>query len=175
MNKTLRNALVVAAVGAATLAAGGTAVAAPATSSVLPCTSNQFTADLVYGDAGAGNRYATIQLTGKEGERCYVPGRLAVTLVGAHDVLIDNQAPADAPAVALTGGSSAYAQLHWTAIAGPEEQQTPNALSVTAPAASNPHGDPIDPEVTLPWTLGPVDAFPGSHTIDVGPLTQGTP
>ncbi len=169
----IRNSLVVVAVGAALLTAGGTAAAVPAPS-VLPCTSNQFTADLVHGDAGAGNRYATIQLTGKEGERCSVPGRLAVTLVGAHDVLIDNQAPADAPAVVLTGGSSAYAQLHWTAVAGPEEQQRPNALSVTAPAASNPHGDPIDPEVTLPWNLGPVDAFPGSHTIDVGPLTQGT-
>lgn len=62
-----------------------------------------------------------------------MPGRLPVTLVGAHDFLIDNQAP----------------------------------------AASNPHGDPIDPVVTLPWNFGPVDASPGSHTIDVGPLTQG--
>lgn len=56
-----------AAVGAAALTAGGTAAASPE-SSVLPCTSNQFTSELVYGDAGAGNRYAAIQLTGKEGE-----------------------------------------------------------------------------------------------------------
>lgn len=87
---------------------------------------------------GAGNRYGAIQLTGKEGERCYLP----VTLVGAHDVLIDNQAPQDAPAVALSDGSSAYAQLHWTGVESAEEQQTPNGISVTAPAASNPHGDP---------------------------------
>ncbi|TDV57642.1 DUF4232 domain-containing protein [Actinophytocola oryzae] len=176
IRRTLTAAALAGAAGVAGVVAGGTADAATPGdgSSVLPCTSNQFTARLVYGGAGAGNRYAAIQLTGKVGERCALPGRLPVTLVGARDVLIDNEAPDDAPGVALSNGSSAYVQLHWTGIEAPDEQETPNGISVTAPAASNPHGDPIDPSVTLPWTLGPVDAVPATHTIDVGPLTRGT-
>jgi len=161
-------AIIAAVAGSAAIFAG-TANA----SSVLPCTSSQFTTKLVYGGAGVGNRNAAIQFTANPGERCYLPGQAAVDLVGAHDVLVNNEAPANAPGVALVDGSSAYVPLHWTAIAGEDEQQTPNALTVTAPADSNPHGDYIDPQVTVYWTFGGVDANPGSHTIDVGALTQG--
>ncbi|ALG08448.1 DUF4232 domain-containing protein [Kibdelosporangium phytohabitans] len=140
---------------------------------VFPCTSTQFTTKLVAGDAGAGNRYGALQFTANEGERCYLPGRIDVGLVGAHNVLIDNQADPDAPAVALSNGSSAYVQLHWTAIAGGEEQQTPNGITVTAPSDSNMRGDYIDPNVLVDWDLGAVDANQGSHTIDVGATTQG--
>ncbi|WIX79817.1 DUF4232 domain-containing protein [Amycolatopsis carbonis] len=175
---------VVAAVAVAGIAAGatalaaGTASAAPASSgssasSVQPCTSNQFTSKLVYGGAGAGNRYGALQFTANPGERCYLPGNLQVDLVGAHNVLINNEAPADAPAVALVDGSSAYVPLHWTGIEPYAQQQTPNGLNVVAPSDSNQHGDYINPNITVDWTLGEVDADSVSHTIDVGAVTQG--
>nr|WP_042195165.1 DUF4232 domain-containing protein [Kibdelosporangium sp. MJ126-NF4]CEL21746.1 hypothetical protein [Kibdelosporangium sp. MJ126-NF4]CTQ92526.1 hypothetical protein [Kibdelosporangium sp. MJ126-NF4] len=169
-------ALAVASVAAGTGAFFATsASAAPAGDepTVFPCTSNQFTTKLVYSDAGAGNRYGALQFTANPGERCYLPGKLDVDLVGAHNVLINNEADANAPAVALTDGSSAYVQLHWTAIAGEDEQQTPNGITVTAPSDTNMHGDYINPNVLTNWDLGPVDANEGSHTIDVGALTQG--
>lgn len=169
---TVAAVAVAAAAGATAMITGGTASAA--TASTLPCTADQFTVELVPGHPGAGNRYAAIQLTGKEGERCSVPGRLPVDLVGARDVLLENDARPDAPAVGLTGGVTAYAQLHWTGIESAAEQETPNAISVIAPSASNPHGDPVDATVTLPWDLGPVDASRDTHTITVGPLTPGT-
>ncbi|MFD9891991.1 DUF4232 domain-containing protein [Amycolatopsis sp. NPDC059027] len=171
----------VAALAVAGVAAGVTALAAGTASadngygpSVFPCTSNQFTSKVVYGGAGAGNRNAAIQFTANPGERCLLPGKLDVGLVGAHDVLVDNQAPADAPPVALVDGSSAYVPLHWTAIGSDAEQQTPNGITFSAPSDSNAHGDHIDPNVTLDWKLGPVDAGPVSHSVDVGALTPGT-
>ncbi|WP_020662619.1 DUF4232 domain-containing protein [Amycolatopsis benzoatilytica] len=173
IRKTTRT--IAAAVAVAGLMAGGAAVFAgtASASSVLPCTASQFTTKLVYGGAGAGNRDAAIQFTAKPGERCYLPGQAAVDLVGAHNVLVNNEAPANAPGVALVDGSSAYVPLHWTAIGGEDEQQTPNGITFTAPADSNPHGDYINPNVTVDWVFGAVDANEGSHTIDVGALTQG--
>ncbi|GAA4523135.1 DUF4232 domain-containing protein [Amycolatopsis samaneae] len=175
----LRRTVAVLAVAGAT--AGMTALAAGTASaeggygpSVFPCTANQFSGKVVYGGAGAGNRNAAIQFTANPGERCSLPGKLGVDLVGARNVLVDNQAPADAPAVVLADGSSAYVPLHWTAIEAEAQQQTPNGLTFTAPSDSNPHGDHIDPNVTLGWDLGPVDAGADSHTLDVGALTRGT-
>ncbi|MFF0146816.1 uncharacterized protein DUF4232 [Amycolatopsis sulphurea] len=166
-----------AALAVAGVAAGAGAYFATSASAaeptVFPCTSNQFTTKLVPGDSGAGNRHAALQFTANMGERCYLPGSLSVSLVGAHNVLVNNEAPANAPAVALVDGSSAYVPLHWTAIAGEEEKQTPNAITVTAPSDSNLHGDRIDPSVQVGWSLGAVDANEGSHTIDVGAVTQG--
>ncbi|KAA9166786.1 DUF4232 domain-containing protein [Amycolatopsis acidicola] len=153
--------------------AQGTGSASSA-STVSECTSNQFTAELVYGGAGMGNRNAAIQITANPGERCYLPGNLTTNLVGAHNVLLTSTAPADAPNVALTDGSSAYIPLHWTGIEAAADQQTPNAITFDAPADSNMHGDYIDPTVSLDWTLGAVDASANSHTIEVGAVTQGT-
>ncbi|WP_326568265.1 DUF4232 domain-containing protein [Amycolatopsis rhabdoformis] len=157
---------------AATALAAGTASAAPA-STVQPCTSNQFTTTLVDGGAGAGNHYGAVQFTANQGERCYLPGNLAVDLVGAHNVLVNNTAAADAPSVALVDGSSAYVPLHWTEIESYDQQQTPNAVSVVAPSDSNQHGDYLNPNITVDWNLGVVDASADNHTIDVGAVTQG--
>ncbi|ONI90986.1 hypothetical protein ALI144C_01800 [Actinosynnema sp. ALI-1.44] len=170
-------ALAVAGVAAGTGAFFATsASAAPAGGdepTVFACTSNQFTTKLVPGDAGAGQRHGALQFTANPGERCYLPGRIDVNLVGAHNVLINNEADANAPAVPLSNGSSAYVQLHWTGIASEEEQQTPNGITVTAPSDTNMRGDYIDPNVLVDWNLGAVDANEGSHTIDVGAMTQG--
>ncbi|WP_406640810.1 DUF4232 domain-containing protein [Amycolatopsis sp. WGS_07] len=175
--KNIRRIAITAAVagGAAAIFAGtaGAATADSSASSALPCTANQFSTKLVYGGAGAGQRQAALQFTANPGERCVLPGRADVGLVGAHNVLVNNEAPADAPPVLIANGSSAYVPLHWTAIGADDEQQTPNAVTVTAPAASNPHGDPIDPNVTVDWAFGAVDASADSHTIDVGALTGG--
>jgi uncharacterized protein DUF4232 len=168
-------ALAVAGVtaGAVALAAGTASAATTDTATVSPCTSNQFTTQLVYGGAGAGNRYAGIQLTANPGERCYLPGNLTVNLTGADNVLLNNTAPADAPPVALTDGSSAYIPLHWTSVEPSDEQQSPVAISVDAPNQYNAHGDYINPTVDLPWNLGYVDASAANHTIDVGAVTAG--
>lgn len=161
------------AAGASAIAAGTASASTPGTPDIFPCTSNQFTTQLVYGGSGAGNRNAAIQFTTNPGERCYLPGRLDVSLVGADRLLIDNEAPADAPPVAMTDGSSAYLPLHWTGIDALADQQTPNAITVEAPNQSNAHGDYIDPNIVLPWTFGSVDADANNHTIDVGAMTQG--
>ncbi|WP_370940419.1 DUF4232 domain-containing protein [Amycolatopsis sp. cg13] len=175
MKNIRRIAIAVAVAGGAAAAFAGTAAATTAStdSSALPCTANQFSTKLVYGGAGAGQRQAALQFTANEGERCVLSGRADVNLVGAHDVLVNNEASADAPPVLIANGSSAYVPLHWTAIGSDDEQQTPNAVTMTAPADSNPHGDPIDPNVTVDWTFGAVDANADSHTIDVGTLTAG--
>ncbi|WP_031468467.1 DUF4232 domain-containing protein [Sciscionella sediminilitoris] len=154
---------------------GATASAAEAGGSgLLPCTANQFTTKLVPGDAGVGNRSGAIQFTAKQGERCALSGVPEIGLVGAHNVLVHNEAAGGTPAVGIANGSSAYVPLHWTEIAAADEQQTPNAITYTAAAASNPHGDPIDPKVNLAWNLGAVDANADSHTIDVGAVHAGT-
>ncbi|GAA3539550.1 hypothetical protein GCM10022222_23860 [Amycolatopsis ultiminotia] len=163
----------VAAGAGAFFATSASAAPSGTESTVSACTSNQFTTKLVPGDPGAGNRYAALQFTANPGERCYLPGKLDVSLVGAHNVLINNEAADDAPSVPLTDGSSAYVQLHWTGIAAEEQQQTPNGLSVTAPSDSNMHGDYINPNVLVDWNLGAVDANEDSHTIDIGAMTQG--
>ncbi|GAB3893049.1 hypothetical protein GCM10029964_069200 [Kibdelosporangium lantanae] len=150
----------------------------PNTASAMPtdfdCTAGDMNTTLVYGGAGAGNRYAAIQFTANPGVTCTLPGSLPVDLVDAHDVLINNEAPADAPPVQLSEGSPAYVPLHWTAIAGPDQQQTPLAVTVTAPQESNPRGDYSDPNISLTWPFSAVDTTPESHTIDVGAVTQGT-
>ncbi|WP_020497574.1 DUF4232 domain-containing protein [Sciscionella marina] len=174
MNSVVRRMVAgfaVAGIGVGVL--GATASAAEASGAgLLPCTANQFTTNLVPGDAGMGNRSGAIQFTAKQGERCALAGVPEVGLVGAHNVLVDNEAAGGAPAVGIADGSSAYVPLHWTAVA--EEQQTPNAITYTAAAGSNPHGDPIDPNVSLGWNLGAVDANADSHTIDVGAVHAGT-
>lgn len=161
------------AAGAVAFATGTASASTQNTSSVSECASNQFTTELVYGGSGMGNRYAAIQFTANPGERCYLPGNLTVNLVGADNVLVDNEAPADAPPVALVEGSSAYLPLHWTSIEPTADQQTPNAITVNAPGQYNGHGDYIDPAIELPWSFGGVDATPASHTIEVGAVVQG--
>lgn len=153
---------------AATGLAAGTANAMPTD---FHCTAGDLDTTLVYGGAGAGQRYASVQFTAKPGVSCTLPGSLSLDLVGAHDVLIDNQARGDAPAVRVSEGSPAYLPLHWSAIE--EQQQTPLALIFTAPQQYNPRGDYSDPQVTLPWTFGGVDAAPENHTIDAGAVTPG--
>jgi hypothetical protein len=166
----------VAALAVAGGAAGLTALAA-GTANAMPtdfnCTSGQLATKLVYGGAGAGNREGFLQFTAKPGETCTLPASLPVDLVGAHDVLVDQQVPADAPAVRLSNGSSAYLPLHWTAIESSAQQQTPLAIDVTAPQETTPRGDQSDPRITVPWNLGDVDASAASRTIDVGAVTAG--
>ncbi|MGW7538862.1 DUF4232 domain-containing protein [Amycolatopsis sp. NPDC054798] len=175
MKNIRRIAVAVAVAGGAAAVFAGTAGATTATtdSSALQCTANQFSTKLVYGGAGAGQRHAALQFTANPGERCFLPGKADVGLIGAHNVLVNNEAAADAPPVLLADGSSAYVPLHWTAIGSEGEQQTPNGLTMTAPADTNPRGDYINPNVTVDWTFGAVDADQNSHTIDVGALTPG--
>ncbi|MEC3975727.1 DUF4232 domain-containing protein [Amycolatopsis sp. H20-H5] len=170
-----------AAVAVAGVVAGATALSVGAASAdngygpnLLPCTSNQFTTALVEDITSSGERDAAIQFTAKVGERCFLQGVPNVEISGAHNVLLDNQAPADAPGVALADGSqAAYIPLHWTVFERGGLRQTPNGITFTAPSDSNAHGDYIDPNTLLDWNLGAVDASHANHTITVGAVTQG--
>lgn len=159
-------------------AAAGVTVLATGSAQAMPtdfeCTSGQVSATLVPGDAGMGNRGGYVQFTANPGESCTLPGSLPAELTGARDVLLAPDAPADAPPVQLSDGSSAYVQLHWTGIEAAADQETPLAITMTAPQTVDPRGVESDPAITLDWTLGPVDATPQNHTIDVGAVTPGT-
>ncbi|NIH81353.1 DUF4232 domain-containing protein [Amycolatopsis viridis] len=155
-------AVAVAAAAVATVAVG----TAQAESAVPRCTdTQQVDSTLSYGGAAAGTRGGYLQFTAKPGAACVIPGVVPVGLVGAHDVLVANDAPADSPAVYLRDGASAYVQLTWTVVS-PERQQTPLAVTVEPE-------HPEDRGITVTWTLGPVDATPESHSIHVGPATPG--
>ncbi|WP_039921826.1 DUF4232 domain-containing protein [Amycolatopsis decaplanina] len=167
-----RSAAVLLAAGAA----AGATVLTTGTAGAMPtdfhCTSGQVTSRLVYGGAGAGGRDAAIQFTAKSGETCTLPGSLPLDLVGARDVVLSSDAAPDAPSVEVSDGSSAYIPLHWTAIGSPE-QETPLAITVTAPQETSPRGDTSDRRITLPWNFGAVNAAPESHTIRTGAMTAG--
>lgn len=164
MNKHTTTGRRVAAIAVAAAVTGivsgvvatGTAQATPGG---VQCGSEQVTAALLPGEPGAGQRYAYLQLTARPGQTCVLPGHLPVTLTGAHNVLIDDDVPAGAPPVTIGAGTSARVLLHWTAIEAEQDQQTPLAITVDAPA------------ITLQWNQGRVDATPASHTIDVGAVT----
>ncbi|MDQ0383094.1 DUF4232 domain-containing protein [Amycolatopsis thermophila] len=158
-----RTGVVIAAAAGLGTVAAGTAQAEPTD---LGCTATQVDTTLVYGGSGAGTRGGYLQFTAKPGEACYLTGAVPVGLVGAHDVLVANDAPADAPMLYLRNGSSAHVQLTWTTVS-PDQQQTPLAVTVDTP------GHPDGPVMTVPWTLGPVDTTPESHEIHVGPATPG--
>ncbi|WP_216210904.1 DUF4232 domain-containing protein [Amycolatopsis aidingensis] len=164
-------ALAVAGVtaGVATFAAG----AASAEPTVFECTANQVSTKLVYGGAGMGSRHGAIEFTARQGERCVLPGTLPVDVTGAAGVRVRHTAPEDAPAVGLNSGGSAYVPLHWTAIGPAGQQQTPDTITVTVPSDRNPHGDHIDPEIGLNWSLGGIDARPGHRALEVGAVTAG--
>jgi len=153
----------VASIGALAFA-GGTA---NAESTDLECTATQVDVNLLQGPGAAGTHGGYLQFTAKPGEACYLAGKVPVTLTGAHDVLLSNDAPEDAPPLYLRSGGSAYVELTWTAIADPEQQQTPLAISLETP--NHPEG----PRATVEWTLGAVDATPESHDIHIGPATPG--
>ncbi|MFK0243373.1 DUF4232 domain-containing protein [Amycolatopsis azurea] len=163
--------LVAGAAAGATALTTGTAAAMPTD---FHCTSGQITSQLVYGGAGAGGRDAAIQFTAKAGETCTLPGSLPLELVGARDVLLSSDAAPDAPSVEISDGSSAYIPLHWSAIGSPGQQETPLAITATAPQETSPRGDISDPRITLPWNFGAVNAAPESHTIRTGAMTAGT-
>lgn len=134
----------------------GTASAASAASA--KCKTSQFTTKLVAGDPGAGQRYATVRFTAKRGQTCTLPGHLPVTLTGAHNVLIADDVPADAPPVTISAGKPAELLLHWSAIEAPADQQTPLAITVGGHE--------------LQWNQGSVDASAEAHDIEIGPVTR---
>lgn len=182
----VRKSILGVAAGIAAVAAGAGALVGVGTSglatgaavtdlgsSVLPCTSNQYSVRLVPGDSGMSNRHAALEITAKQGERCKLDGAPVTNLVGAHDVLLSSTAPADAPDVVLSSGSSAHIPLHWTLQEPEATQQTPLAFTFDAPSASNPHGDPIDPTSEVTWDLGAVDAGAEQHVIEVGQVVAG--
>lgn len=169
----VRRAVVVVAVAGA--AAAGSAVLA-GTASAMPtdfnCTSAQVDTSLSWGDPGAGQRYGYVQFTAHAGVRCSIGGALPLTLAGAPDVTVEeDQTPSES--VSIFNGESATMLLHWTGIEAPADQETPTSVTVTAPASEDLAGNVSDPEITLPWTLGPLDAAPEAHTLRVGAITFG--
>src|ERR1044072_2407717 len=98
MNTLRRSIAAIAVTGAVTgIVTGVVGVATASPKPPAACTPSQFTTKLLPGDPGAGQRYATVRFTAKAGQKCILPGHLEVTPTGAHNVLIDDEAPTDAP------------------------------------------------------------------------------
>lgn len=166
MNNNLRRGLAAGAVLAATAAVGvlgaGPALANPTDQL---CQAGQLDTTLVPGSPGAGQRYASVQFTAKPGNSCKLVGPLPVSLQGAPGVavIVDDSA---AQPVYVTAGKPAHVLLHWTGIGAPEEQQTPDSITVGFVGKGG-------GATKLVWNQGPVDASVESHTLDVGPVLAG--
>lgn len=169
----VRRAIAVVAVAGA--AAAGSALLA-GTASAMPtdfnCTSAQIDTSLVWGDPGAGQRYGYVQFTAKPGVRCNIGGALPVSLADAPGVsVVEDDSPSQF--VTIYDGESATMLLHWTGIEARADQVTPTSITVTAPSDEDLAGNVSDPEITLPWTLGPLDNAPEAHTLRVSAVTFG--
>ncbi|MDT8914716.1 DUF4232 domain-containing protein [Amycolatopsis sp. PS_44_ISF1] len=165
----------VARPGPAALPGVGPEAAPGAPPPPVNCTSDDVALRVVAGGTSTGNHNAAVQLTAKPGRRCLLKGVPDLSLSGGDNVRVEDQAPANAPAVLMTGGSSAYIPLRWTTFEPDDQQQTPNGLTFAAPSEKTPRGEYVNPNTLLDWTLGPVDANP-SHAggLDIGAVTPGT-
>lgn len=122
------------------------------------CGRNDVAAKVVDGDAGAGQRRASLVLTNRSEEPCTVtgyPGLQLTTATGAKVPTTVVRAGSPAPrTVTLTPGKPASAALTWGVIpTGSDSEDGP-----CQPAASTLRVIPPDARdaVTTPWTLGPV-------------------
>lgn len=130
------------------------------------CDASQLTTTIVPGSPGAGQRYAEIQFTAKDGQYCQLKGSVPVTLDGAPSVTVEPEAGQPDQVVHLRPGTSAHQLLHWTAIEASGDQATPSALTVHTPGT---HAQ----TVTLPWQFGSLDASADAHTLRVGTVQEG--
>jgi hypothetical protein len=99
------------------------AVAGHTTSAAMPaCRVSDLSARLVPGSPGAGQRYATLELTNRSRHTCHTYGYVGMLLLSSHgralatDVVRDHTTRPHR--VVLAPGHWASARLHWTVVQG---------------------------------------------------------
>ena len=120
------------------------------------CHAGELTAALEAGDAGAGQRGATVVLTNTGGRTCDVEGFGGVGLQDAAGRALPTEqvrVGAGAPAlVPVPPGASVRSQLQWTVVPGDADPApgcpTPASLAVIPPDEED--------AVSVDWSLGPV-------------------
>jgi hypothetical protein len=127
------------------------------------CPTTALTGSLRTGDAGAGQRSATLILTNRSSRPCRLDGYGGIQLADtAGEALPTRQVrdPGTAPrSVLLAPGAAGASLLRWTAVpgAGGSCRPTPTSLRVIPPDERT--------ALTVPWSLGPV--------CDGGRISQG--
>jgi hypothetical protein len=137
-------------------AIGATATSAAAAATPA-CRITDFTTSLGPVDAGAGQRYATLDFTSFKGRTCVLSDDLTgFQFLGARGRPLPTaaDAPGSATRITIGPGVVGHLNLHWTVMDG--KQFTPVSLTFTMPAAGGTNA--------APWTGGPVS---GAGHLDV--------
>ena len=152
-------ALAAAGVAVAACVAGATTTSAAADAAPA-CKITDFTTSLGPVQAGAGQRYSTLDFTAYGGRTCVLSDDLTnFQFLGAQarPLPTDADAPGSSNSITIAPGVVGHLDLHWTVVGG--TPFVPVSLIFTMPAD--------DGTNAAPWTGGPVN---GTGRIDVGPL-----
>ncbi len=130
-----------------------TTLAAPVQAAVARCRADQLTVALGPVDAGAGQRYASLVVTGRLGVRCQLSGYAShlgfEDADGAALATDARRVSVEHGAVTVTPASAASFDLHWSGIdAGDGPGEDPAALAFRLPGS--------DRTSTVAWTGGTV-------------------
>jgi hypothetical protein len=160
--KSIRRAIALTAVGSALLAGVAATSATAAMSATAPpaCKITDFTTTLGPVDAGAGQRYASLNFTAIGSRTCVLSDDLTnFQFLGAHAVSLPTaaNAPGSAAQVTIGRGAVGHLDLHWTVMDG--KPFVPVSLMFTMPAD--------DGSNAAPWTGGAVS---GAGRLDVSNL-----
>jgi hypothetical protein len=154
---------------AATTPSGGTS--GPSATGTR-CRTGDLAAALTRGDAGAGNRYASLVLTNTSRRTCTVFGYGGIQLAdaGRHPIpTVQHRDPMHRPSlVRLVPGAKASAPLHWSAIPHSGESMTGPCEPVPALLLVIPPDERA--QLAVPWHFGSVC---GHGTIDQWAYTAG--
>ncbi|WP_329243319.1 DUF4232 domain-containing protein [Actinoallomurus sp. NBC_01490] len=149
------------AAGVAAACVAGAATTTQAAADVAPpCKITDFTTSLGPVQAGAGQRYSTLDFTAYGGRTCVLSDDLTnFQFLGAQGrpLPTDADAPGSSTSITIAPGVVGHLDLHWTVVGG--TPFVPVSLIFTMPAD--------DGTNAAPWTGGPVN---GTGRIDVGPL-----
>jgi Protein of unknown function (DUF4232) len=142
--------------GTSTTSGSGTGTRHTGASGTRHCTTSDFNASVYSsGDAGAGQRYATLQLENSSGSSCTTGGWSGLGLVNANGALPTNVVrEGTARTITIPAGASAYEQLHYGVVPGEGESETGQC----EPTAKAVHIIPPNQttHITVNWLGSPV-------------------
>ncbi|MGY5883426.1 DUF4232 domain-containing protein [Modestobacter lacusdianchii] len=121
------------------------------------CHTSELTGRLVPGDAGAGQRHATLVLTDTGGRTCTIEGFGGLGLVDAQGRALPTEQVRSGPAggpVTLGPGGTVSAQLSWSAVPGAGDAQSGDCQPTAAALQVIPPGE--TDSLRVDWTAGPV-------------------
>jgi hypothetical protein len=123
------------------------------TQGVTRCHTSELAASLAPGDAGAGQRYATLSLTNTSSRTCTVFGYGGLQPLDAAKrelpITLTRDTGRPAPLVRLVPGAKVGRTIHWGAVpSGEQPCPTPAYASIIPPDETAP--------LLIRWSLGPV-------------------